>query len=95
MITIEDIREKSKAVFNRYPVKKVSVFGSYAKGDQTKESDIDFLIKDSNISLLELSGLKQLLSETFNTSVDLVCENDLSDIFKFLIRDDEVMIYEK
>ncbi|MBR1743593.1 MAG: nucleotidyltransferase domain-containing protein [Lachnospiraceae bacterium] len=95
MITIEDIKKQSKEVFRMYPVKRVSVFGSFAKGQQTEESDIDMLIRDSDIGILDISNMQQQLSDLFHMKIDLVEEDDLSEVFKFLIKDDEVVIYEK
>ena len=57
MLTIEDIKKQSKEVFMMYPVKRVSVFGSFAKGQQTEESDIDVLIRDSDIGILDISNM--------------------------------------
>lgn len=95
MLTIDEIREKSKNIFTLYPIKKVTLFGSYAKGTQNKDSDIDFLIKESDISILAVSSLKEQLSSALNKNVDILSENDLSDVFLFLIRDEEVVIYKK
>jgi predicted nucleotidyltransferase len=95
MLTIDEIREKSKSVFMMYPVNRVALFGSYAKGLQTEDSDIDLLIKDSDIGILTASTIRQQLLSVFAKNVDLVSEEDLSDVFKFLIKDEEVIIYEK
>ncbi len=95
MITIEEIKKQSREVFMMYPVRRVSVFGSFAKGQQTEESDIDMLIRDSDIGILEISNMRQQLSDLFHRKIDLVEENNLSEAFKFLIKDDEVVIYEK
>ena len=95
MLTIEDIKKRSKEVFRMYPVKRVSVFGSFAKGQQTEESDIDMIIRDSDIGILDISNMQQQLSDLFHIKIDLVEEDDLSEVFKFLIKDDEVVIYEK
>ena len=95
MPTIEEIREKSKSIFMLYPIKKVTIFGSYARGTQDIDSDIDFLIKDSDISILATSSLKDQLSSVLNKEVDILSESDLSDVFLFLIRDEEVVVYKK
>ena len=95
MLTIDEIREKSKQVFMMYPVNKVALFGSYAKGLQTEDSDIDLAIKESDVGILTVSNIKQKLSSMFARNVDLVSEDDLSEVFRFLIKDEEVIIYEK
>jgi|UPI0005D2B6DA predicted nucleotidyltransferase len=95
MLTINGIEERAKQVFSAYPVNEVSLFGSYARGSQTEDSDIDFLIKKSDLSLLTISKIKQDLISVLGEKVDLVSESDISDVFRFLIKDDEVIIYEK
>jgi len=95
MLTIDEIREKSKQVFMMYPVNKVALFGSYAKGLQTEDSDIDLVIKESDVGILTVSNIKQKLSSMLARNVDLVSEDDLSEVFRFLIKDEEVIIYEK
>jgi predicted nucleotidyltransferase len=51
----------------------VGVFGSYARGEQLADSDLDILIDfDTNVNLLDLIGLEQELSEQLGIKVDLV-----------------------
>ena len=95
MLTIDEIIDKSRNIFLAYPVKKVSLFGSYAKGTPTDNSDLDLIIHNSDISILEQSNLKQQLSEIFGLNIDLLDESSLSDVFRFLIKDEEIVIYEE
>lgn len=51
----------------------VGVFGSYARGEENDNSDLDILIDfDIKVDLLELIGLEQELSELLGIKVDLV-----------------------
>lgn len=95
MITVNEIKNKTKDVFMQYPVNKVSLFGSFARGEQNDNSDIDFVIQESDLGLLEIASLRQKLMHLLGVNIDLVCESDLSDVFRFLIKSDEVLIYEK
>ena len=95
MLTINEVKEKTKDIFGLYPVRKVSVFGSFARGEMSEGSDIDMLIQDSDIGIMDASNLRSRLESALHNNIDLVDENDLSDVFKFLIKDDEVVIYEK
>ena len=95
MMTIDEIKDKSSKIFLNYPIGAVSIFGSYAKGLQTEDSDVDMLLKNSNLGLLDMSRMQQQLSSTLGKKIDLICEDDLSDVFRFLIHDEEVLIYEK
>ena len=41
--TIDEIREKVKPIAEKYGIEKVWLFGSYARGEATEESDVDLL----------------------------------------------------
>jgi hypothetical protein len=61
-----------------YQPQRISIFGSYARGEEKKDSDLDILIKFSNkISLLKLVQIQQELSENLGIPVDLVTENGI------------------
>jgi predicted nucleotidyltransferase len=62
-----------------YKPKKLGVFGSYARGENNADSDLDILVEFGvRISLLDLVGLEQDLSESLGIKVDLVTERGLS-----------------
>ncbi|MBI5402016.1 MAG: nucleotidyltransferase family protein [Ignavibacteriae bacterium] len=55
-----------------YKVKKIGVFGSWARGDANEESDIDIVVDLENPDLFYLIGVKQAIEETFGKRVDIV-----------------------
>ena len=60
---------------DRWGVQRIGVFGSWARGEQSPESDLDLLIEFSDsrkISLLDIVELELELSETLGVKVDLV-----------------------
>ena len=62
---------------------KAGIFGSYAKGKQKKNSDIDFLIKfQGKKSLYDLVGLKIELEEKLNKKVDVITYNSINYLIK-------------
>jgi len=70
---IEKIKSKIIPVLKGYKVTKAGIFGSYARGEQKKKSDVDILIEIGNdVGLLALAGLKLELQEAINRKVDLV-----------------------
>lgn len=93
--TVDEIKQKSSEVANRYNIKRMYLFGSYARGEASDDSDIDIMIQSEGMGLLDISRFKQQLSSIFSISVDVINEEDTSDIFKFLIKNDEILIYEK
>ena len=62
-----------------YKPKRLGIFGSYARGENNANSDLDILVEfGERISLLDLVGLEQDLSESLGIRVDLVTERALS-----------------
>lgn len=72
------------------------LFGSYAKGNQNKESDVDLLIENGHsMSLLGLSSFRLAVMEALQMSVDIVTMGGMSDDFKECIAGSKVLIYEE
>ena len=73
-----------------YQPEKVSVFGSYARGEQTAKSDLDLLVKfNSKISLLQLVMLEQSLTDLLHIPTELITENALKNpkLKKYILQD--------
>jgi uncharacterized protein len=67
------IRENQSHIEEKYFVKKIGIFGSYARGEQKPGSDIDLLVEFSKpIDFFEFLMLEDLLSNALNKKVDLV-----------------------
>ncbi len=82
MKTLDEIRciitEQRGLLAEKYGVKVVGVFGSYVRGEQRQDSDLDLLVDITRpISLLELVGAEILLSEALGLKVDLVPQRDV------------------
>lgn len=75
-------------------VKRAAIFGSFARGDATKNSDIDLLIefKGKSKSLLDLAGLKIQLEESLGRKVDLITYNSLHPSLRDRILSEQVII---
>ena len=90
---IKQIKKISLVVFKKNDVVKAGIFGSFARGENFKKSDIDFLIKfKGKKSLLDLVGLKQELEEKLKRRVDIVTYTSLSPLLKDRILEEEVKI---
>jgi len=93
--SLDEIKTKVSDTARQYGVKKVYLFGSYARGKPNPGSDIDICIEKGNIqTLFELSGFCQDLEETLGSKVDVVTTVALSEEFKEQIEKDMVLIYE-
>lgn len=76
-------------------INEAYLFGSYARNEQTKRSDIDIHVEfDDTATLLDISGLKIELEKKLHKKVDILSPND-DDPFLNLIRPDEILIYKK
>ena len=72
---------------------RAGIFGSYARGEQKKSSDVDILIKyRGNQSLLDLVRLERELKEKLRKKVDLLTYGSLSPYLKERILKEEVRI---
>jgi len=91
----EEKLKKISRILKKEGVVKVSVFGSYAKGNQTENSDIDILVKfASPRSLMELSRIERELGEAVNTKVDLITDASLSPYIRESIENELLMVSE-
>jgi len=74
MLTHEQIVQAVEKAATKFPLTKVSYFGSYADGKATEESDLDLLVEFTTdaISYLKIIGLKRILEEELNIRVDVL-----------------------
>lgn len=73
--------------------KMVAIFGSYARGEENPQSDLDILIDfDHTVDLLELIGLEQELSTLLGIKVDLVTYRSVHHLLKPHIEADLIRI---
>jgi predicted nucleotidyltransferase len=82
-------------IAREYGIGEMVLFGSYARGDATRSSDIDLLItnRGSLHGMFELAGLHYDLEERLRLNVDLLTVGSLDDEFLSRIADEEVVIY--
>lgn len=74
MTSVNEIRAAVRDAAFKYPVKRVLLFGSYADGTATDNSDIDLLVEftSPNVSLFLLMDMKYALEERLHKPVDLI-----------------------
>lgn len=71
--TLDEIKEKTIPIAQEYGVDSMSLFGSYARGDATENSDVDILIDRGEIEdLIEYMGFVYELEDALNCHVDVV-----------------------
>jgi len=80
---ILDLIEQNRDTIRGFGVRKLGLFGSWARGEQTAESDLDFIVEFKNKSFDAYMDLKFYLEELFGCPVDLV----LTDAIKPRLRE--------
>ena len=73
--SLQDIRSLVLPIIQKYHIPEMYLFGSYARGEATAESDLDFLVDTTGTeltSLLRLGALYCDLEEVFNKQIDLI-----------------------
>ena len=96
VIKIDDIKERSRHIFESSGfVEKAYLFGSYARGEATPDSDIDFMVVLNKKVGLDFFELYHFLSEEFGKRVDVITEKEAFEIMPKTIVKDKIKIYER
>jgi len=67
----------------QYHVKRIGVFGSYSRNDQTKESDLDLVVEfDQPIGMMAFVHLRNLIADRLNLKIDLVTPDGLHPLIR-------------
>ena len=92
MVT-EEQKNIIKSIIGKHKPKMIGVFGSYARGDEKKESDLDILIDlEDNLNLLDIIGLEQELSDQLGLKVELITSRSLDPQLKPYIDRDLILL---
>jgi hypothetical protein len=67
------LKELKPVISTRYKAKEIGLFGSFVRGEQTANSDIDVLVEfEEGADLFDLIGLGSYLEEALQRKVDIV-----------------------
>ena len=76
--TLEELRTTVAAPMARRGVVRAGVFGSFARGEATESSDVDFLVEfEDGRTLLDLAGLRLDLRDALGREVDVATQGSL------------------
>ena len=91
--SIQQLAKVIVPILKKNDITKAGIFGSYARGEQKKKSDIDILIKfKGKKSMFDLVHVELELKKNIGKKVDLVTYNSLHRLLKERILHDEVRI---
>jgi predicted nucleotidyltransferase len=75
---MEVLRQHLPELMEKYSVSYIGIFGSYIRGEQNKDSDLDILVQfDKTPGLLKYIELENYLSDLLGVKVDLVMKSAL------------------
>lgn len=84
--------------FKSQPVTKAWLFGSYSRGEERPDSDVDIIVtidKQANVGLFKLSAMLLDLEDLLQKRVDLVTDKGLLPFARETADRDKIPIYER
>ena len=95
LILKEEIKEKIISILVKHGIKRILVFGSYARNEAKPTSDLDLIVDfPEGTSLLDHVGIEIELSEALNMKIDLLSRNGISPYIKDNVLKEAIVIYE-
>ncbi len=92
---IEKLKELKPGLEKDYSVEELGVFGSYARNEQTENSDLDILVglkRGHSVGVIKFCGLQSFLSKIFNKKIDLVSKRGIHPAIKKYILDEVIYV---
>lgn len=89
---IKILKEHKSELQQKFPLKTIALFGSYARNEQTNDSDIDVLVEFSEPVGIEFVDLIIELENIFQKPVDLVTRNGLKSELKSFVEGDLIYV---
>ena len=96
--TQTEIIPKIQQYLATQPVERAWLFGSFSRGEEREDSDVDILVsidRSVHVGLIKLSGMLLDIQDRLNRKVDLVTEKGLMDFARASVERDKVLIYER
>ena len=91
---IKKLETSVPAIRSRFGVTRIGIFGSFARGEQTRTSDVDVLVDFASgyANLKNFIGLSDYLEALFRRKVDLLTEPSISDLIRPYIEKDVIWV---
>ena len=94
MLTIDSIKEIVSRIGKKYNIKSAYLFGSYARGEASEDSDVDIIIDRGEIKTFDdFADFRHELVNALGTDVDLITTVSVKPNFFNLIKNDRILLY--
>ena len=93
-----NITDSLRRYFSTMPVEKAWIFGSFSRGEEREDSDVDIMValdKNSHVGLLKFSCMRCDLEDILHRNVDLVVDGALMPFAVESANRDRILIYER
>jgi len=88
------LQESIVSILTRYDAERIAIFGSYARGEAGRKSDIDILVRFTKPkSLIQIVQIEDEIKKAIHMNVDLVTEKAISPYLAGSVHRDEMVIY--
>ena len=92
--TIDELREIISPIAAEHGVKSISLFGSYSKGNASRESDVDLKIEKGQLrTMFQISDFRLAVEDALQLPFDLITSESSDREFLAMIANDEVLLY--
>lgn len=95
MYSVADIRKIVSPIAAKYGVHRMYLFGSYARGESTPDSDVDLRIDKGSVRGMQMAYLLSDLEDALQLRVDLLSTAALDARFLQSIKGEEKLMYER
>lgn len=95
---MQQMLPKIRDCFSKYPIERAWLFGSFSRGEEQPDSDVDFIVeycKVEGLSLLTTSRLYRSLKDVLGREVDVVEDGYLMPYAEESANKDKLLIYER
>ena len=86
------LKREKKKLNKRFKIKRLALFGSYARNEQTLSSDLDIMVEFKKPIGIEFIELAEALEKALNLKVDLVSQNAVKPRFMKLIEKELIYV---
>ena len=89
---LDELAQLKPEIARRFSVKRIGVFGSFARGEETAESDVDILVSLEEPTFDRYMDLNFLLEDSLGRPVDLVMEETLKARLRPVVERDVIYV---
>jgi len=89
---VQILQQHKEELFKRYPLKSMALFGSYSRGEETSESDVDLLVELNGPIGIRFLNLNYEIENLLHKKVDLVSKRGVKPLYLASIEPDLIYV---